>query len=307
MIVESNTVKSEYKKLYSLKNKKIGIPIFQRFYAWKPQQTAQLLEDISDLLKGEQKQLYLLDFICYYEDDKLMLADGQQRLITINNLIKAIKDVSSEQNKVIDYIDYFDVSYEIIKNNEKYLNHLNNYPTAPFKKVYLELKSFVNDNINQVDKLIRIIKNNIYIYLKTCANPDDAFKIFQQINTGGKPLTKDEVIKTALDQYAKAYEVDIDTSKIKDIKQVLISYYKFEKDDVDKNFDNIEIITFIKEYITKDKKSFSDFSKMVDLISRIQKHPLKYVINYINRSNLCDILYILSLKKIDLNMNKEYK
>ena len=306
MIIKSNTISTHYVNIYSLQPKKIGIPIFQRFYAWKKQQVVQLENDLLEMVANKSKQLYFLDFIFYEEDGIIKLADGQQRIVTINNLIKAIKDVAFEQELTIDKIDLFDIGYDIISNDQKYKTHFYNYATAPFKNTYMELKNYVEENVSIINELVNIIKNNIFIYMKECTNADDAFVIFQQINTGGKPLSKDEVIKTALDQYSTMYGTKIDTSKIKEVRQSLISFYKYINDDSNKTFDNMEIISFLKDYVTKDKSTFQDFVDSVHLFNVTQKNPIRYVIDYIKRPTLYDVLNILSIKKIDIWSSKDY-
>lgn len=318
MLLAKNSVDSKYERLYSLAGKKIGIPIFQRFYAWKPQQTKQLLIDLEATMDDPSKDLYLLDFIYYEEDGVYKLADGQQRAVTINNLIKAIKDYAYTHSVKIKDIDLFDISYDIQANDRKYKTHFGNslpyisndrnsaYPTAPFKKVYEELYRFVMEHKGRLNELISVIKNNIYIYLKKCKDAEDAFYIFQQINTGGKPLSKDDVIKTALDQYSKIYHIDFDTSKMKDVKQSVSSFYKFKNDDPNVNFDNIQIMTFIKDYITKDMRTFLEFTQTVKLLKSLDNNPLKYVIGYINRNTLLDVLGVLAIKNIDTMADRNY-
>ena len=306
MIIEKNTINSEYKKLYDWQKEKIGIPIFQRFYDWKESEIVQLKEDLISILDKPNSELYFLDFIYYEEDDYIKLADGQQRIVTVNNLIKAIKDVAKENNLNIDSIDYFRIKYDINNNQNKYSNHFNNYECSPFKKVYLDLKSFIVTNQNRINDLIDIIKNKIFIFAKKCENADDAFNIFQQINTGGKPLSKDEVIKTAIDQYSQSYGIRFDTSKIKDVKQSLISYYKLKMKNFDKNFDNMEIMKFLKEYVTKDRETFQDFTDTINMLKNLSNSPMRFVINYINRATLLDVLNILAIKHIDIDTNQEY-
>ena len=105
MIINNNTITCEYIRLYDLQNKKIGIPIFQRFYAWKEKEIIQFKEDLLNVMSNKTLQLYLLDFIYYEEDGKIKFADGQQRIVTLNNLIKAIKDVAIKNNIHIDNIN----------------------------------------------------------------------------------------------------------------------------------------------------------------------------------------------------------
>ena len=305
MLIKDKEIENEYITLYSLQKKKIGIPIFQRFYAWKEVQTRQLLEDIASSIKSD-KQLYLLDFIYYIEDRKIMLADGQQRIVTINLLIKAINEVISENDLLIDPIDPFDIEYDIVENNNKYHDAYDNLIKAPFRKVYLHLLDFVNEHIHEIACIRDIIMNNIYIYFKKCSNADDAFSIFQQINTGGKPLSKDEIIKTALDQYSVIYDIKIDTLNIKTVRQDLISYYKYKQDDYNANFDNMTIMSFLKKYVTCDKTAFKEFKESIDTLDKIRDNSFGSIIQYINRPSLYDIMNVLSMTGIDLKNNNKY-
>lgn len=305
MLIKNKEIENEYISLYSLSDKKIGIPIFQRFYAWKETQTKQLLEDILNAV-GNDKQLYLLDFIYYEENGTVMLADGQQRIVTINLLIKAINDVIEEDNLQVDQFKTFDINYDIISNDDKYKKTFNGFIVSPFKKVYMHLYEFVRDNIENISAIKDIIMNRTFIYFKKCANVDDAFLVFQQINTGGKPLTKDEIIKTALDQYSIIYDEKIDTLKIKRVRQDLISYYKYKENNYNANFDNMAIMSFLNKYVTKDKASFKSFKESIDLLNKLEGNPIVPIIRYINRPSLYDVINVMAMKNIDLNVNKEY-
>ena len=88
MLIKQNTIETQYVKLYDWQNKQLAIPIFQRFYAWKEKEVVQLKEDLLAVINDKTSQLYLLDFIYYEEDSYYKIADGQQRIVTLNNLIK---------------------------------------------------------------------------------------------------------------------------------------------------------------------------------------------------------------------------
>ena len=54
------------------------------------------------------------------EDEKHMIADGQQRIITINLLIKVINDYILEKNSSIPKLEYFNIEYDIEEYNVVY-------------------------------------------------------------------------------------------------------------------------------------------------------------------------------------------
>jgi uncharacterized protein with ParB-like and HNH nuclease domain len=305
MILEKDSVKIEYVNLYLLQPKKIGIPIFQRFYDWKKDQTIQLLQDITALSDNPSKDLYFLDFIFYLESDKIMIADGQQRLVTLNILFKAINDYISEKALTIPKLDLFDIEYDVADNQTKYFCNFNNYICAPFKTIYIFFKEWIDTHSGILSVIVELLKSNIRVYMKECDNADDAFVIFQQINTGGKPLSKEEIIQTAIQQYSKAYSIPI-SFKVKDIKLALTSYHKYITGDTSKNFDNIGIITFLKNEVTKDKDSFKKFVKTLDTLSKLENNPISSVFYWINRSSLHDVLNVLAMKGIDTIKNRDY-
>ncbi len=173
--------------------------------------------------------------------------------------------------------------------------------------MYVTLKKWVDLNQDKLPKIVNALDNNIFIYIKECKSADDAFNIFLQINTGGKPLTKNEVITTAINQYKKIYMVYYDEKEEGiDIKQAITSYYKFTNKNVSKEFDNIEIITFLKEHVVKNKEIFQDFITSLKLLSELKNNPFVYIFKYINRRSLTDILYILAFKKINVLRKREY-
>lgn len=118
MIIQKNAVSTTYERLYSYQNQKIGIPIFQRFYSWKEKEIYQFKEDMLSAIDDKNKDFYFLDFIYYIEDGKIKLADGQQRIVTLNNFIKAIQKVSEEEKINID-IKLFDIEYDNFSNQAK--------------------------------------------------------------------------------------------------------------------------------------------------------------------------------------------
>jgi len=307
MLIKNDSVTFEYINIYSLIDKNIGIPIFQRFYSWKEKQVNELLEDLNRAIYDTDRQLYLLDFIWYEENGKMMIADGQQRLVSLNLFMKAINDYIDNKNLNISKMCLFNISYDNESNNKSYKYTFEECIKNPFRKVYFKFYEFIDNNKNNLINYITILQNRIYIYAKKTENADDAFSIFTEINTGGKPLTKDEVIKTTFEQYSKTYNVDIKELGFKNIKKTITGYYKYITESNNDNFDTIAIITFLKDHVVKTKELFEAFVNYAKIVKKTEGYSISYIIQYINRNQLFDILNVLAIKGIDVRTKTEYR
>ena len=305
MIIKSSSVQSKYSNLYSLSTNEVYFPIFQRGFSWKPIQTEKIIEDILNNIQDKSKQLYLLDFIWFEEDGKFKLADGQQRLMTFYIIIKCINELIEKESLPISKIQNYNIFYEEDSNQIKFSKFESGSVVAPFKKVYLHIFDFVKHNKHQIQDIIDVITSNVFVFLKKADNVDDAFEIFKQINTGGKPLSKDEIIKTIISQYSSKYSIPI-TSSLKDIRKLIISYHKYVNGDKSNNFDSIGIMSFLNKQIVNSKKNFSVFSNYLQIVSTINKLSIYHIASYINRGQIIDIIYILGIKGIDLNIQRDY-
>ncbi len=112
MLIKASSIDPKYINLYSLHDKTIVIPIFQRFYDWKEKQVDALLEDLLNCKDDFSKEIYLMDLAYYKENEQIILADGQQRIVTINLLIKVINDYVETNNLDIERVDGFNILYD---------------------------------------------------------------------------------------------------------------------------------------------------------------------------------------------------
>lgn len=306
MLIKSGGVTNQYVNLYKrMKGEKIVFPIFQRGYAWKPEQASQIMDDImKKVFEESEREIYLLDFIWFDDEGVLKLADGQQRIVTINLLIKAINDTIDKDELPFKKIDLLEIVYDDTQNNKKYQECIHNYPKAPYKKVYLSLLNFVNENISHLDQIIEIIKNSIFIYAKKADTADDAFEIFKQVNTGGKPLKKEEIINTIINEYSQRYDIKIKAS-MKELQKMLRSYNKFLCNDISK-FDGFAIMEFLDKSVVRTKDDFEKFSNYLKVVTGISQLAIASVIEYINRPQLLDILHVMGMKNINVEINRDY-
>ena len=305
MIINNSGIKNEYINVYSLNSRKIYLPIFQRGFSWKPEQTEKLLENISDMIEGhflDEKQIYLLDFIGFEENGRFKLADGQQRLITVAILTKCVIELSQANNIPYDIKEY-DIEYEDMSCQKKWENFCNGKIEMPFKKVYIRLKEYVENNLVYLSSIENILKNNLYVFMKMADNADDAFDVFEQINTGGKPLSKDEIIKTIITQYSARYGTNI-CIEGKELKNALISYCKYTCSS-NGNFTNLAIMSFLDKYVVKDKQSFIDFTKYIEATKDVKGLSITYIAKQLNRLQLLDMIYAYRSQGVDLKVKTE--
>lgn len=305
MLVKSNSISPTYVNLYSLRDRTIVIPIFQRFYDWKEKQVDALLEDLLSCKEDFSKQIYLMDLAYYQENNQLILADGQQRVVTVNLLIKTINDYIMANQLNLPMINGFDIKYDIPQYQQKYSNTFDNYPIAPFKKNYLYFLNWIEENKDYLEQIIKAIKENIFVFVKKTENLEDAFLLFQQINTGGKILTKEEVIKSTIDQFADIYKTPVNAT-VKELKKMILSYYKYLYSSNANDFDTISIMTFLRNDIVLTKEKFQKFATTLSVINNLTSNPMASVINYINRPQLFDILNIMGMEGIDVFAKRNY-
>ncbi len=312
MIILNNSVSLRYDNVYNYVSKNIQFPIFQRGYAWKKDEAVKFLEDIMTLAylnisERKMRQLYLLDFIWYDDNNVMNIADGQQRLVTLNILIACINEYLAVNKPCINQLQYFSLSYEDDDTQEKYNKFFNNKKraTAPFASMYKFMTIWIKEHNAYIDDIIDVIKNNIYIYLKEASNVDDAFAVFTQINSGGKPLTKDDVIKTTIKQYSHKYCLPVDNFDFKDIKNLINSYYKLYSSNTG-NVTNLAIMQFMNQNIVNSQQSFKQFHGFMNSVKDINKHAIYHVVNYIGKSQLINVIYALCIKGIDITQKREY-
>lgn len=194
-------------------NRVLEIPFFQRAYVWSEPQWERLLEDL--IMVSERKKPYFLGSLILKQTpttidasvgDRRVLIDGQQRLTTLNILIKVLS-LKLEQPAVFDGI--FRLRFG---NQELALEH-NRNDRADFERVLnlaqeekLEGKSQIigaynyfrdcTKDIKSLD-LMSILKNVMFVAIEL-DEKEDAQQIFDTINSLGVRLTTAELLKNHL-------------------------------------------------------------------------------------------------------------
>ena len=217
--IDSNSfqLKREKENLEELKNKTFRIPLYQRPYEWKQEETRKLLEDIWNAKEKNEKH-FIGNIIVEENREFLDVIDGQQRFTTIYLISKLLEK------------DIFNFEYEIRDEVKRFFEELNIIFKDNTNKLINELSEFKKKKAYQnIADIQRIIENMIEI-LKFCKEKGkgkykeileellkhiefsitflqdvDATKYFEVMNLRGKQLENHQVLKAKI---LKVFEND---------------------------------------------------------------------------------------------------
>ena len=279
------------KSVRELLGMKFFIPSYQRGYRWSPLQVNQLLNDINEFEKKDNKEkgeFYCLQPIVVKrraDHDDYEVIDGQQRLTTIFIVLKALEDAFKI---VFPNCELFYLEYETRKTSSQFLNTLSNetanaednidffhmkqaYDTV--KKWFLiegnadrrinilqTLLSHRLENELDVEKNVRVI----WYEVDESDSSSSSIDIFSRLNIGKIPLTNAELIK-ALFLRKKNFD---DDENVYSLKQIQIAT---EWDDIEKRLQQDDFWYFISNGCT-DRKYECRIEYIFDLMKDKQKN-----------------------------------
>ena len=294
--------------LFSLLNKKLRIPNYQRPYEWEKKNVYILLDDIYKSF-SKNERINLGTIILYKKDNDYEIVDGQQRLITLSLLIKVL-DINYNINLLDEKILCISSSEERIYDN---YNSIIEFVTGLEKYEKIDFTNFIN-----------YIKNSINFYVLETKDANEAFQLFDGRNSKYRDLTpvdllkayhlgelprnyplnkKRDILKTWDKNIEQTFSIDESCNKIDYLYNNIIfniynwslnkSIQPFSKEDIYlyKGYHKEDNYSFVKYYnnnrlyqINKPFKSGEDFfymtSKFIkDFDNTIQKYNLKKKIN----------------------------
>lgn len=260
-------------QLFSNESEQFSIPAYQRRYAWSNKQVLELFEDIDFL--NEKDTHFLGTILLLTEPHKaginaLEVVDGQQRIISLSLLLKAIKEKFVElkekdaASKIDNYLFCQDINRK--KHNKIVLGDLD-------EPDYLKI--FASQNLEEVknQKLLHAyeeFKNhlskfdfdrlNVFYYkLFNCTTlirldtekANNAYKIFELINNRGLRLSPTDIIKNFLLGHASIVSVDILREARECWKSLIVS------------LDGIETDAFFRQYLMGILQRKATLSKLI--------------------------------------------
>lgn len=215
-----------------LSDRLLGVPHFQRGYAWESVNVQEFLEDLQTA--REDNQSYFMGTIVLAEDPndpgRKIVVDGQQRLTTTAVLIAAIRDRLNSFGKLdaaaeIDklYLSTYDLdkedivirlklnpddlpTYEDILRREQVTNakHALAISYQVCTKYITELAPSVR-SYRALISIVNQIENSVQVLLAVANGLPEAYVIFETLNDRGADLTTADLLKNYLFSQSSDY------------------------------------------------------------------------------------------------------
>ena len=215
-----------------LSDRLLGVPHFQRGYAWESVNVQEFLEDLR--IARDEGQPYFMGTIVLAEDpddpSRQIIVDGQQRLLTTAVLIAAIRDRLREFGKDDavtkidnDYLNTFHLDREDIvirlrpnpDDLPTYEEIIRNVPVShpkhPLAVCYKLCQAHVEEiapTLKSYRDLISVVSNlekNVQVLLAVASGLAEAYVIFETLNDRGADLTTADLLKNYLFSQSKDY------------------------------------------------------------------------------------------------------
>lgn len=170
------------------------VPIYQRNYAWEKDEISTLIQDVYDALDNAKPTYYIGTLVSFHKGDQVYeVIDGQQRLTTINLVLRALGltlknkltyRARKKSNDSIGNIPEFNI-------DEKDTGIVNG-----FKYACESIDEIVGAGVKEKFKLYFL--NNVQIIHYQVPKDIDLNHYFEIMNSRGEQLEKHEIIKARL-------------------------------------------------------------------------------------------------------------
>jgi uncharacterized protein with ParB-like and HNH nuclease domain len=213
-----------------LGNYEYVIPDYQRPYSWNKDECIRLWEDITVYFEEStsanlNSPYFLGNIVIYNESKKRYVIDGQQRLITLNLLIRALftkcntytalekiiyKNDPLKEKVITPY--KIKVEHNVLGDNENIKLQdamLNRAEESKYRFNYELFFENIDTYFNkkeldskQIEQFVLTLIDNIIVLPIECTSVEGALTIFETINNRGMDLSDSDIFKSKLYKYA---------------------------------------------------------------------------------------------------------
>lgn len=185
---------TELKKLITSQDAVFVIPVYQRNYDWKSENCKQLFIDILKISNNNDG--HFVGTICYKMNGRnnFVVIDGQQRITSVMILLKAIHDITKNENLKNKIKNQFLINQYSVETNKLKLK-----PIKKDEDVYNKLMSQNEFNANIFDKNEQ--KSNVYKnYILFKFLVEDALKRGYKCENIENAIERLEIVELELDK-----------------------------------------------------------------------------------------------------------
>ncbi|WP_084150457.1 DUF262 domain-containing protein [Azohydromonas australica] len=168
-------VESKVLSLEDVLGQNLSIPPYQRPYRWQRHHVSQLIDD---LVRNRHKQAYRLGTVVLHQYDTLDIVDGQQRLVTLTMLCKALSPNSAMRLTLLNHHFMSPVAIRALQRNFALIQHRVQQISPAERSV---LRKFLVERC----EVVCIKLNDI----------GEAFQFFDSQNARGKDLFPHDLLK----------------------------------------------------------------------------------------------------------------
>ena len=234
------------------------IPDFQRPYCWDKANVNSFIEDLESVMAGAKKHFFG-SIVYINEGSNSTIIDGQQRATTVLLMLTALYHIISDkpsastrpaeeikENFLFNKQSYYEEKNRIklrtiTTDNEIFEQIFNrgdftsNSKDSRLYQAYDQLYQYFKDKDN-LQRYVDILEKFEVVTIALDASDDDPQKIFESINSTGKPLTDGDKIrnfalmlnnKQARDLVLKKYWEKIETALTSINKDFISDFFKY--------------------------------------------------------------------------------
>ena len=193
----------------------LQVPIYQRYYSWNKKHWNQVWIDLINCVENDKKRYFFGNIILQKSDDRTFIIDGQQRLITISLLIRALSlfkendtDINNEENQyLLKFVEKIRNNLVLNTNDEEVFKHIIKYNEAYSsdnkKSKIEECYEFFLKKIKKQNQLAKFIPSqklfekliDFTLSIVYVTTNDEPQQVFERLNATSLKLTEADLIR----------------------------------------------------------------------------------------------------------------
>jgi hypothetical protein len=145
---------------------------------------------------------------------------------------------------------------------------------------------------HSINDLIDVLTNSIFVTIKECSSKMQAHQYFEQINTGGKPLTKNEIITSFIEYSSDEFGLEI-TYHENELENALKSYYYIKRQPKVTSFNGYVIRKFMLNSVCANECVFEEFQSYMDRLDAFRSTSWYTILSALNSDKTMRVAYSL--------------